>query len=92
MIDAKQAIQIAKEKAADMLDQASSNVEEIERESYKGREIWSITLGLPQDPKQLGPLAQIRELSADPLKYKRFLIDAESGELLAIKLREFAWQ
>jgi hypothetical protein len=31
-------------------------------------------------------------LSADPLQYKRFLIDVETGELLAIKLREEASQ
>ena len=34
MIDPKQAILIAKAKAAEILSQASSNVEEIERESY----------------------------------------------------------
>lgn len=44
MIDAKQAVQIAKEKAADMLNHAPFNLEEIERESYKDREVWSITL------------------------------------------------
>lgn len=31
MIEVKQAVQIAKEKAADMLDQTSFNLEEIER-------------------------------------------------------------
>ncbi len=49
MIDAKQAVQIAKDKAADLLKQGRfSELEEIERDSYKGREIWSITLGLLQ--------------------------------------------
>ncbi len=89
MIDAKRAVQIAKEKAADMLNQTSSNLEEIERDSYRDREIWSITLSLPRDVKHLAALAQ---LSADPLQYKRFLIDVETGELVAMKLREVASQ
>ncbi|HEY3298748.1 MAG TPA: hypothetical protein VGK34_08850 [Armatimonadota bacterium] len=87
MIDAKQAVQIAKEKAADMLNQAASNLEEIERDSYKDREVWSITLSLLRDVNQLAPFAR---LSADPLNYKRFLIDVETGELVAMKLREVA--
>jgi hypothetical protein len=89
VIDAKQAVQIAKEKAAEMLNQNSFNLEEIERGDYKNHEVWSITLSLPRDLKQLAPFAQ---LSADPLQYKRFLIDAETGEFIAMKLREVAAQ
>lgn len=89
MIDAKQAVQIARERAADLLNQASSNLEEIERDSYKDREVWSITLSLPRNVNQLAPFAK---LSADPLQYKRFLIDVVTGELVAVKLREVASQ
>jgi hypothetical protein len=89
MVDVKQAIQIAKEKAAEMLNQAPSNLEEIERDSYRGREVWSITLSLPRDIRQLQGLAALR---ADPLQYKRFLIDVETGELVAMKVREVASQ
>jgi hypothetical protein len=84
MIDLKQAVQIAKAKAAEMLDQGPSNLEEIERETYKGRDVWSITLSLPRS--QISSLAHL----ADPVQYKRFLIDAETGELSAMKLREVA--
>jgi hypothetical protein len=87
MIDLKQAVQIAKQRAADMLDQVSSNLEEIERDSYKGREVWSITLSVPRDMTHLGGFAQ---LSADLLQYKRLLIDIETGELIAMKVREVA--
>jgi hypothetical protein len=89
MIDAKQAVQIAKEKAAEMLNQAASNLEELERGLYKDRDVWSITLSFPRDLKQISPIVQI---STDPLQYKRFLIDAETGELVAMKLREVASQ
>jgi hypothetical protein len=84
MIDVKQAVQIAKAKAAEMLDQSSTNLEEIERDSYKDRDVWSITLSAPRT--QMSSFAYL----ADPLQYKRFLIDAETGELLAMKLREVA--
>jgi hypothetical protein len=89
MIDAKQAVQIAKQKAAEMLDQPSSNLEELELGTYKDRDAWSITLSFPRDLKQISPIVQ---LSTDPLQYKRFLIDAQTGELVAMKLREVASQ
>ena len=89
MVDAKRAIQIAKEKAVELLNQTSSSLEEIERGSYKDREVWSITLSLPRDMNQLHAFAR---LSADPLQYKRFLIDVETGELVAMKVREVALQ
>jgi hypothetical protein len=88
MIDVKQAILIAKAKAQELLDQASSNVEEIERDSYNGRDTWSITLSFAPAlalPKRLAQLPDLRQ-------YKRFLIDVETGELLAMKIREVASQ
>ena len=94
MIDAKQAVQIAKEKAADMLQQPGSSLEEIERDSYKNREVWSITLGLPLDTEQWTSGAKLSnffgQVASVPLKYRRFLIDAETGEFVAMKLREAA--
>ena len=89
MIDVKQAVQNAKKEAWNLLDQASSNLEEIERHSYNGREVWSITLSVPRNAKLTGPFA---ELVAEPLQYKRFLIDVETGELVAMQLREVASQ
>jgi hypothetical protein len=88
MIDAKWAIQVAKEKAAEILDQTASNVEEIERETYNGREAWSITLSFPPPapvPRRFAHLTDLRQ-------YKRFLIDAETSDLLAVKIREVASQ
>ena len=87
MIKAKDAVEIAKQRAADMLGQGEFNLEEIERESYKGRDVWNITLSFPRDLKQVSPIGR---LGADPLQYKRFLIDVETGELVAMKLRELA--
>ena len=89
MIDAKHAVQIAKDKALEMLNQPFSNLEEIERDFYKDRDVWIITLSLPRDTTLLAPIAQ---LSADPLQYKRFLIDSETGDFVAMKVREVASQ
>ena len=85
MIDAKQAVQIAKQKAEEMLGQTNFKLEEIERESYKDRDVWSLTLSYPRD---LSQYSQMARLATDPLQYKRFLIDAETGEFVAMKLRE----
>jgi len=92
MIDVKQAVQIAKANAAEMLDASATNLEEIERESYKDREVWSITLSLPRDLRQAGAFGGALRPFLDALQYKRFLIDAETGELVAMKLREVASQ
>jgi hypothetical protein len=52
----KQAVKIAKEKAAEILVWPESSLEEIERESYKDRDVWSITLSLPPvSPDALQP-------------------------------------
>jgi hypothetical protein len=88
MIDVKMAVQIAKEKAAEMLDLPLIGLEEIEREIYKDRDVWSITLSFPRN-ESLMP-GSVR-YATDPLQYKRFLIDADTGELVAMKLREVAY-
>lgn len=92
MIDVKQAILIAKAKAAELLGQTASNVEEIERESYNGRDTWSITLSFVGDSNQNTTLAQYLARLSDPRQYKRFLIDGETGDFLAMKIREVASQ
>ena len=89
MIGVKEAVQIAKQQAAAMLEQNYSSLEEIERESYKGREVWDITLGFPRSWDDLSPL---RRVALDPQQYKRFLIDVETGDLVAMKVREFTTQ
>lgn len=89
MIDVKEAVLIAKQKASEVLSQSNTVLEEIERDAYKGHEVWSITLSYPRDPSQVSGFAR---LTADPLQYKRFLVDGETGELHAIRVREFAGQ
>lgn len=85
MIDAKKAVASAMHNAAEILGQSKSSLEEIERETYKGREAWAITLGVPRNLDLLSAIAQI---GADPIQYKRFLIDAETGEMLGMIIRE----
>ena len=98
MIDAKQAVQIAKQHAKDVLEAyqdisrdsaLNPGPEEIERDEYKGQEVWSITLSVA---RKLESLPALSRFSADPIQYKRFLIDVETGQLLAMKLREVATQ
>jgi hypothetical protein len=70
MLDVKQAVQIAKERAAEILGVIGS-LEEIQREEYNGRDVWSITLGVPRNLDQLPPISR---LSANSIQYKVFLI------------------
>ena len=86
MIDVKKAVMIAKQQAAEILDQPRTTSEEIETAEYRGGLVWSITLSYPRDQIQGSVVARF----ADPLHYKRFLIDSETGDLHAIQLREFA--
>lgn len=88
MIDAKKAVQLAQEEATQLFNTASS-LEEIERDSDQGREVWKITLGLPRD---LGSLSAFEQLSANRRQYKRFLIDVQTGALVAVRMRDVASQ
>ena len=90
MIDAKQAVQLARSKAFEMLGSGPWGLEELERDSYRDREVWSVTLSYPRDMDKLAALGQLASLGLGPLQYKRFLIDIQTGELLAMKLREVA--
>jgi hypothetical protein len=87
MLEIKDAVRIAREHALEMLGYPNPSLEEIELGQHQDREVWMITLGFPRDLEQIAPLARI---GADPLQYKRFLIDAETGKMLAMRLREVA--
>ena len=87
MIHVKQAVQIAKAHAVDMLGQSNLTLEEVDRDEFRGRDVWIITLGYPLD---LSRLPDLNRIAAEPVQYKRFFIDAQTGEMLAMLLREHA--
>jgi hypothetical protein len=90
MIDSKQAFQFAKQQATGILGEKPFRLEEIERDTYKGREVWRVTLGYVQDQTLGGAsvVSELRALGFGPIEYKLFLIDATNGDLVAMKLRE----
>ena len=71
---------MAREKSAEILG-VDGSLEEIQRETYQGRDAWSITLGVPRNLEHLSPMSR---LSASPVQYKIFLIDAQTGEMLKL--------
>ena len=90
MIDARRAVQIAKTESEEVLDWAAPKLEEIERELYQGHDSWSVTLSTPRPIIGAGlAIPSLRDLT-QLSEYKRFLIDTETGELLAVKMREFS--
>lgn len=90
MIQLKDAIRIAKEQAAELLGEPPLNVAEFEREEYNGQTAWVITLAFstPQSPLA----SAMSQFQKPALEYRRFFVDENTGELLAMKIREFAFQ
>ena len=85
MIDVKEATQTALEYFQDIYsDQSFSNVllEEVEREQDDDTSYWFITIGFTE--QRDGPFGGHLNVSR---RYKRFKIDAETGEVLAMKIR-----
>jgi hypothetical protein len=82
MIGVKQAVESAKQYAFEILGDAQSTVEEVERDVYKDRQVWQITLGFPTN--SYSAYAVPRSVK----DYKSFFVDVETGETLAMKIRE----
>lgn len=81
MIELKAAVVSAKIFALDILGTPNPLVEEVERETYDGREVWRITVSVREQAP--GPFEAV------PAKeYKSIFVDAETGEVLAMKIRE----
>ncbi|MEO5923710.1 MAG: hypothetical protein ABIR70_07795 [Bryobacteraceae bacterium] len=85
MIPVKQAVKSAVEFAGSLWEDLAwvtrSRLEEVEKGEVHGRTVWLVTLSIPApdadflDPKRL---------------YKVCAVDAETGEPLSMKIREFA--
>lgn len=91
MLTAKEAIQQAQLKAAELLSDRPFKLEEIEREFYKGRDAWDITLSYPlKDDELRSVIDTLAGLAHGNLQYRRFLIDVETGDLIAMKIRELS--
>ena len=86
MIDVKEATGIALSYFEDLYgEDAFSNVllEEVERDEEDGTSYWLITIGFTEQKQEVGPLGPF----ASSRRYKRFRIDAETGEVVSMKIR-----
>lgn len=85
MVTIQEAFTRAQEYARELLGDMPYSLEEVEQDFYKGRQIWRITLGFPKRRPTAPEL--VRSLGAGlPLEYKTFLVDADTGEAIAMKL------
>ncbi len=84
MIPVQEAVKKAVAFAEDMLEPsrtASILLEEVESAAFRGKDAWEITLSL-RDPNPLSFAAN--------RQYKTFTIDAETGEVLSMKIRQLS--
>ncbi len=63
-------------------------MEEIEREIYRDPDAWAVTVSFSKEPGEVSPLAWTSSLGRPDLNYKHVLVDAETGDFMAIKIRE----
>ncbi len=85
MVTMQEAFTRAREYATEVLGDKEYTLEEVERDVYKGREAWRITVGFPK--RRIGAPDLMRAIGASlPLEYKTVLIDVSTGEPVAMKL------
>ena len=85
MIKVQEASARAMEYAREVLGDMEYTLEEVELRPYNDRPAWYITLGFPKRRPAAPELTRMLG-AAMPLEYKTFLIDAMTGEAMAMKL------
>jgi hypothetical protein len=85
MITVQEAATRATEYAREVLGDMPYTLEEVELEAYKDRPVWHITLGFPKRRPAAPELTRLIG-AALPLEYKAFLVDANTGEPIAMKI------
>jgi len=86
MIDVKEATQRALayfEKLYGEEEFTNVLLEEVEKSEEEGMSYWLITIGFTEPETMGGPLSPL----STRRRYKRFKIDAETGEVVAMKIR-----
>ena len=85
MVSVQEAFTQAQGYAREVLGEKEYTLEEVEQDSYKGRQVWRITLGFPKRRATAPEL--MRAIAASlPLEYKTVLVDAATGEPISMKL------
>lgn len=90
MIDVKEATQVALSYFEDLYEEEPfSNVllEEVERDKEDGTPYWFITIGFTNEKKKEDSSSPLSTLSSAPRRYKRFKINAETGDVVSMKIR-----
>ena len=93
MIEIKEAVAAAKEFAKEVFDEGElRNLRLEEVEFNEAGKVWRITLGWLESSIQQNPLlaGMLSNPSALPRVYKTFVVDADSGQVQSMKIRETA--
>lgn len=85
MVTVQDAFVRAQTYAREALGEMEYTLEEAELDAYKGKQVWRLTLGFPK--RRVSAPDFIRAIGAGlPLEYKTVLVDATTGEAIALKL------
>ena len=85
MVTMQEAFTQAQAYAREVLGDKEYTLEEVEQDLYKGRVVWRITPGFRSKLRDCAEL--MRAIGAGlPLEYKTVLVDAATGEPIAMKL------
>ena len=85
MVTVQEAFLRAQDYAREVLGNLGFSLEEVERDVYKGSEVWRITVGFPKRRPAAPELIKALGTSL-PLEYKTILVDVDTGEPIAMKL------
>jgi len=88
MVTVQEAFHRAVAYAREVLGGDDFTLEEVERDRYKDKDVWCITLGFPKRRPVPSELARV--FANLPREYKTFFINADDGEVVAMKIRELA--
>jgi len=85
MVTVQEAFTRATEYAREVLGDLPFTLEEVEQDSYRDRQVWRITIGFPKRRPTAPELMRVLGTGL-PLEYKTILVDANTGQPVAMKL------
>lgn len=75
---------------SDLAPWSSIRLEEVEKSRHEGQDVWLITLSIPLTHAENAPSVSPILPFEKERRYKVFTVDRETGEVISMRIREFA--